>query len=146
MIIGIDPGRKTALVLLDEQGKPVDAICVDAPDGIARAEEWASGHIYQWVVVEDQYVGPGLRASIQLAQYAGMIAWAIGPGRGKQLMWIPPRTWQCATWRPTRGGSTKKAAALAARGIFGECCLLTNEHLRDAALIAHYAWRRQRGV
>lgn len=147
MVIGIDPGRRTGLALVDECGHLVSAITVDAPDGLEKAVEWSMGYLYQWVAVEEQYLGPNPRSLIVLSQLAGMAAWAIGPGRGKSLCWVPARTWQSATFAASRiPGGTKRAASAAAIGIFGGNSQLCNEHVRDAALIAHYLWRRQRGV
>lgn len=153
MILGVDPGAKGGVALVDgaryidghrmpliEEGKR------DLVDTRQLTRDWASymDHNIEVIVIEKVHAMPkqGVSSIFNFGRHTGTIeGWALQ--WGKPIFWSPP-----VSWKRRMGLSSSKRASLdAARLYFGESELwevLANDGVAEAALMA-LDWHRQFG-
>ncbi len=143
--VGIDPGVKGGMVVLDPHGGIIDAIVMPEPEELRRMFRYFYWDDQPFITLEEPSPDP---------KWGAIQAWRFAYGIGRlegifnpQLM-VNPRTWQAKVWRKDliSGKLTgKQKSLITAKAIWPNAdfraskrCKIPHDGMVDAALIAYY--------
>jgi Holliday junction resolvasome RuvABC endonuclease subunit len=135
-IMGIDPGAKTGIAIIDDRGNLLES---DTWGAMRPFEVLGRYNLYgvHIAILESAYIGANARSALSVARQVGRWQEAL-ESRGIQVILVPASEWQCALLpiTPRAKRDERKAASMALAGqLFGGAL---DEHASDAALLAHY--------
>lgn len=144
IVIGVDPGVRASAMATIKDGDLIDLTMVGEGFLIIReALKLIPDDDYRRLVVENQFLGPNPKTFRQMV--AARRDWQCAAAdAGIPSKVIYPRTWQSKMLKcgNSKSREVKKFAKAAFVQLWGDQYTRTNEHKRDAALIAAYEYEQ----
>ena len=144
IVIGIDPGRKAAVAVLETNGPRT--LVIDTQDELDRlrhalAELRSRGPVEAWIERVAAYPGQGVSSTFTFGRSLGALHGLL-VGVGVPVGWVSPRVWQRMYGVPAGLDKPRRKRFLRGRAadLFPE--LRVTLQTADALLIAHWARTR----